>query len=576
MEEREEKRFQGVAVSGGFAIAPIRKVVVSPFRPRGGEVRSVDAELANFKRAFDSVLKKLHILESEAKKRIGKEKAAIFGAHALMLSDPMFEGGVSELIRNGKTAPDAIYEKTMEIRKLFASLPDPYLRERASDVEDVGRRLFREVMGEGDFDPNSQGRYILATEEISPSEAATLSPEHVAGVVTRVGGVTSHYAIIVSALEIPAVSGVDSGAFRDGATAVCDGQRGVAVLDPIPATISHYERKQNVFLKEKESLKDLDGKEAVTKDGVPVELWGNIASPDEASGVLAQGGTGVGLFRTEYLFMNRNEPPSEGEQYEAYKAALVEMKGLPTVIRTLDVGGDKQASYISERVGHEANPFLGLRAIRLCLRDQSLFLPQLRALLRASAQGDLRIMLPMISDAAQIRKVRELLEKTKRGLEKEGAEIGKYKLGIMVEIPSAVMMASELAREVDFFSVGTNDLVQYTLAVDRLNSRVSSLYEPWHPAVLRLLELTAESAVSAGIELGVCGEMAGDPQMTPIFVGLGFSELSMSPAKLPWIKSRLKRMTVSWAKETARSAIACGSASEARALLDAKSEELMA
>jgi phosphotransferase system enzyme I (PtsI) len=576
MADREEKRFQGVAVSGGFAIAPVRKITVSPFAPRGGEALSTDSELAIFKKAFAAVMKKLRRLEEESEKTIGKEKSAIFGAHAMMLSDPTFEGGVTELIKAGKYAEDAIYEKTAEISKLFAALPDPYLRERAVDVEDVGRRLFREVKGEADFEPHAQGRYILVTDELTPSEAAILSPEHVAGIITRVGGVTSHYAIIVSALEIPAVSGVDSSAFPDEAQAVCDGQRGLAVLDPIPATVSHYERKLAIFLKEKEGLTGLKGKPAETRDGTRIELWGNIASPGDVPGVIDQGGTGIGLFRTEYLFMNRNDVPSENEQYEAYKTTLENMSGRPTVIRTLDAGGDKQAPYISGMVGTEANPFLGLRAIRLCLKHDSLLAPQLRALLRASVHGDLRIMLPMISDVSQIRRVRERLGTLKDDLERKGESVGQYKLGIMIEIPCAAVMARELAREVDFFSVGTNDLVQYAIAVDRLNSRVSDLYEPWHPAVLRLLRATADGAAESGIELGVCGEMAGDPLMLPIFVGLGFNELSMSSAKLPWIKSRLNRMTVQWAKGVAASAIACASASETRALLDAKSDELTA
>ncbi|MDR1977722.1 MAG: phosphoenolpyruvate--protein phosphotransferase [Synergistaceae bacterium] len=572
----EEKRFQGVPISAGVAIAPVRRIVSSPFLPRGGEARSAADELALFERAFQAVIDRLGEMEKESERSIGKEKASIFGAHAMMLADPMFKGGVTELIRNGRWACDAIYEKTMEIRGLFSSLPDPYLRERAADVDDIGRRLFREVKGEGDLDLNAPGRYILVTDEIAPSEAATLSPERVAGLITRAGGATSHYAIILSALEIPAVSGIDGGIFRDGANAVCDGQKGMAVLDPVPATVGHYERKLSAFFKEKEGLKDLRDKAAMTKDGLPVELWGNIASPDEAAGVLSQGGTGVGLFRTEYLFMNRDAPPSEEEQYLAYKSALENMKDRPAVIRTLDAGGDKQVPYLAELVGSEANPFLGLRAIRLCLQNEPLFSTQLRALLRASSHGDLRIMLPMISDVSQIRQVRERLEKSRLSLAEEGVVTRPYRLGIMIEIPSAAIMSSELAREADFFSVGTNDLVQYTLAVDRLNSMVSSLYEPWHPAVLRLLKMTAESASAAGIELGVCGEMAGDPLMLPVFIGFGFRELSMSPAKLPWIKSRLSRMTEAWAKDVAFSAAACAGASEARHVLETSAEELMA
>ena len=574
MPPAEEKRFQGIAISHGFAIAPVRKYVVSPFEAQGSRSVSPDAEAERFKKAFAAVLKKLRRLEEESRSRLGQEKAAIFGAHALMLSDPMFEGGIQELIRGGKTAADAIYEKTMEIRELFASLPDPYLRERAADVEDVGRRLFREVKGEADIDLNAPGRYILVAEELSPSEAATLSPEHIAGLITHIGGATSHYAIIVSALEIPAVSGVESALFTDGVKAICDGHRGVAVINPIPATIGHYERKLALFLKEKKGLNALVDKEAVSRDGHKMALWGNITAPEEAGRVLELGGTGVGLFRTEYLYMNKPQAPSEEEQFAAYKAALENMKGLPIVIRTLDAGGDKQVPYLADIVGQEANPFLGLRAIRLCLQERELFTAQLRALLRAAAFGDLRIMIPMISDISQVRTVKKRLDELRNELESEGIPVGPYKLGIMIEIPSAVLMAEELAREVDFFSVGTNDLVQYTLAVDRLNSKVSDLYQPWHPAIMRLLKQTADGAKNGGAELAVCGEMAGDPLMLPIFVGLGFDELSMSPAKLLWVKSRLSRLTLPWAQNVAKEALACSSASEVQQLLERKAEEL--
>ncbi len=570
----EEKRFQGVAISQGYAIAPVRRYVVSPFQAKGGTPSSAEKETEKFKKAFASVLKKLRQLEEDSRERLGKEKAAIFGAHALMLGDPMFEGGILDLIGAGKTAPDAIYEKTMEIRDLFASLPDPYLRERAADVEDVGRRLFREVKGEAGIDLNSPGRYILAAEELSPSEAATLSPEHVVGLITHMGGATSHYAIIVSALEIPAVSGVESRLFRDGGQAICDGHRGVAIVDPIPATIGHYERKLALFRKEKEGLAALLGKEAQTRDGCKMDLWGNIASPEDALRVLEHGGTGVGLFRTEYLYMNKPQAPGEEEQYAAYRQALENMKGLPVVIRTLDAGGDKQVPYLAEVVGPEANPFLGLRAIRLCLQDKKFFMTQLRALLRAGTAGDLRIMLPMISDVSQVRATKEWLAEAEASLQDDGLTVGKYKLGIMVEIPSAAVMASELAREVDFFSVGTNDLIQYTLAVDRLNSRVSDLYQPWHPAIVRLLKQIADGAKEGGAELAVCGEMAGDPLVLPLFVGLGFKELSMSPAKLLWVKSRLSRITLSWAKNVAEEALACKSAEEVRQLLERHAEEL--
>ncbi|MDR1873973.1 MAG: phosphoenolpyruvate--protein phosphotransferase, partial [Synergistaceae bacterium] len=535
---------------------------------------SPDAEIETFRAAFASLQRKLQRLEEDSRERLGQEKAAIFGAHALMLADPMFEGGILNLIEAGKTALDAIYDKTMEIRALFSSLPDPYLRERAADVEDVGRRLFREVQGSGDVDLNAPGRHILVAEELSPSEAAVLSPEHVAGVITCVGGATSHYAIIVSALEIPAVSGLESRLFYDGDRVICDGQSGVVVVSPTPATVGRYERKRTLFLKEKGDLASFAGKEAMTRDGHKIELRGNIALPEDAPGVLEHGGTGVGLFRTECLFMNRPQAPSEEEQYRAYKTVLENMKGLPTVIRTLDAGGDKQIPYLDELVGPEANPFLGLRAIRFCLRNKELFMTQLRALLRAGVAGDLRVMIPMISDVSQIQTAKEWLEEAGEALKREGVATGPYRLGIMIEIPSAALMAAELATEVDFFSVGTNDLVQYTLAVDRLNGRVADLYQPWHPAVVRLLKQIVDGAKAGDAEVAVCGEMAGDPLLLPLFVGLGFSGLSMSSVKLPWIKSRLSRIALPWAENLAREALSCKSASLVRQILERGAEEL--
>jgi phosphotransferase system enzyme I (PtsI) len=569
MSEDRGIRFEGVALSPGVGVGKVRTIRPYAFECGGERIggEGIAAETAAFEAALARARTELADLRARGEATLGKDKAAVFEAHGLMLEDPMLLSGIRSRIEGGRTAPDAVVETTREIRSLFEALPDPYLRERGADVEDVGRRLFRKLLGIGEIDLEGEP-FLLVAAELAPSEAALLSRDRILGVILERGGPTSHAAILLRSLDIPAVSGVEGATerFPQGAWALCDGDEGTAILSPSPEEREAARRRIDRRERARIELRDLADAAATTRDGAPLGLWGNMAKPEDASKILSAGGTGVGLFRTEFLFMDRPAPPSEEEQLAAYGAALRGMEGKPVIIRTLDAGGDKEIPYLAQEP--EENPFLGYRAVRLCLGRPDLFRTQLRALLRAAPEGDLRVMVPMISGIDEVRRTRSLLEECARELRREGLPAAdRVPLGIMVEIPSAAILAREFAREVDFFSIGTNDLTQYALAVDRMNPRVAPWYDTFHPAVIRLIAMTAEAARDRGIEVGMCGEMAGDPLALPLLVGLGFDDLSMSPPRIGWVKRLLRRMDRSEAERVAREALAASETSEVRAVL---------
>lgn len=565
----EQRVLKGKPLSPGLAWGRSFLYETIPFMQRNIKIKKedVEKELDRLKEALKKTKESLQKLKDSVRRRLGEEKAGILEAHMLMLEDPMFVGEIKKAIEEGNSAEDAVFTATEKIKEMFETIPDPYLRERAADVKDVGSRLYRTLLGGKDIaqlDTNEP--IIVVANDLAASELIAISENNVVGLVLSQGGPTSHMAIIAKSLNLPAVSGIDISLISDNCLLIVDGIRGEITINPSSDVLMQTKNNIEKLQREQEealSLKDLP---AVTPDGLKIELWGNIAHPDEASAVLSSGGSGIGLFRTEFLFMNRNTPPSEDEQFEAYRKVLDEMKPHPVVIRTLDAGGDKEIPYLN--IPKEDNPFLGYRAIRIGLTEEQLLITQLKALIRSSICGNLYIMFPMISSLWEIRRAKTLIQKAASQLDDKGMRYGKLKVGIMIEIPSAAIMAEELAKEVDFFSIGTNDLTQYTLAVDRGNSKVSQWYDHLHPAVLKLIAMTSKAAKTQKIELGICGEMAGDPFALPVLLGLGFDELSMSPPAIPKIKRLVRKFQAERAKQVAQMALSMKDADEVRQYLN--------
>jgi len=565
----EQRVLKGKPLSPGLAWGRSFLYETIPFMQRNIKIKKedVEKELDRLKEALKKTKESLQKLKDSVRRRLGEEKAGILEAHMLMLEDPMFVDEIKKAIEEGNSAEDAVFTATEKIKEMFETIPDPYLRERAADVKDVGSRLYRTLLGGKDIaqlDTNEP--IIVVANDLAASELIAISENNVVGLVLSQGGPTSHMAIIAKSLNLPAVSGIDISLISDNCLLIVDGIRGEITINPSSDVLMQTKNNIEKLQREQEealSLKDLP---AVTPDGLKIELWGNIAHPDEASAVLSSGGSGIGLFRTEFLFMNRNTPPSEDEQFEAYRKVLDEMKPHPVVIRTLDAGGDKEIPYLN--IPKEDNPFLGYRAIRIGLTEEQLLITQLKALIRSSICGNLYIMFPMISSLWEIRRAKTLIQKAASQLDDKGMRYGKLKVGIMIEIPSAAIMAEELAKEVDFFSIGTNDLTQYTLAVDRGNSKVSQWYDHLHPAVLKLIAMTSKAAKTQKIELGICGEMAGDPFALPVLLGLGFDELSMSPPAIPKIKRLVRKFQAERAKQVAQMALSMKDADEVRQYLN--------
>ncbi|QTX32496.1 phosphoenolpyruvate--protein phosphotransferase [Aminithiophilus ramosus] len=566
---------EGVVLSPGIGIGPVLPLVPLAFVETGSLLSEEErgAELGRLEEALNRAEADLVRLQAQAEKTLGADKAALFSAHRLMLRDPMLVGAVREAVAGGRSASDAVVVKTAEIRALFEALPDPYLKERAADVDDVGRRLFRALTGHvdpSDLAGREGGPFVVVARDLTPSDTALLDPSRVVALVTEEGGPTSHTAIIAQSLAIPALSAVAGalGRLIEGTVVIVDGLKGEVVVAPDEAALDAGRRAAALFAEERRQAEALRDLPAVSADGVALPLWGNIARPDGAGEILSRGGDGVGLFRTEFLYMGRDEAPTEEEQLAAYAEALTVLSPRPVTIRTLDAGGDKEIPYLASLVGHEANPFLGYRAIRLCLDHPELFKVQLRALLRAAVAGNLWLMFPMVVDAEELRAAKALLDVCAAELEAEGLEWARpAKVGVMIETPGALLMADLLAREVDFFSVGTNDLTQYLLAADRMNPRLKRLQDPFHPAVIRGLSVVARAAAAAGIDLGMCGEMAGDPLAIPLLAALGFRELSMTPARIPAAKKVLRSLSVAEAGKRLDEVLKAVTTAEVRSLL---------
>ena len=532
---------KGIAASDGYAIGTA--VIKDSFDLCiiEKEIKDVDSEVKRFHKAVELSKEQIDQIKEKAAKNFGEDKAAVFESHIMLLEDPEFFGAIENYIQDKKINAENAVKNVMEsYLAIFEAMDDEYMRERAADIKDVALRIMTNLCGRMGcglqiLNPNT----IIVASDLTPSDTAELDKEKVIAFVTNMGGRTSHSAIMARSLEIPAVVGVNNitDYVKNGDLLIVDGIKGEVIINPEEAIIEEYEQKKIRFAEGKEELKKLIGIRTITTSGKSIEVAGNIGNPQEVDKVIENGGDGIGLFRTEFLYMNRNTLPTEEEQFEAYKYVLEKMGDKPVVIRTLDIGGDKKLPYIE--LPEEANPFLGYRAIRLCLDQINIFKPQLRALIRASVYGNLKIMFPMISGEEEIIAAKNILEECKKEIKEEGYETRDFEVGIMIEVPSAAILAEELASRVDFLSIGTNDLIQYTLAADRMNEKISYLYNPEHPAILKLIKATVDGAHKAGKWCGMCGEMAGDEKLTALLVELGLDELSMSPPSILKVKKNI-------------------------------------
>lgn len=567
----------GIAASPGVAVGP-----AAVYRPRLPEVvaRTVAdpaTEWARLEAAVAAARQEIDALYRRSVGQIGVDKAAIFEAHALFLQDPALLDAARETIAREALNAEAAWDRAIDgMASTYRALDDAYMQARAADVEDVGRRVLGLLLGLEPPSLDFAEPSILVAADLTPSDTAQLDPARVLGIATETGGATSHSAILARALGIPAVVGLGASAqgLADGQMIALDGDRGVLWPEPDAATLDEMRDRRDAWQSEQKAAKAAGQGEAVTQDGRRIEVAANVGGPHDIPLALEYGAEGVGLFRTEFLFMDRATAPTEEEQLAAYRQAAEQMAPRPLIIRTLDVGGDKPVPYLD--LGEEDNPFLGWRGIRFCLQMPEIFMPQLRAALRASVDEagsalNVKIMFPMIGTLEEVRAAKAVLDEARQALRAEGLPFDEsLEVGIMIEVPSAVTVADQLAREVDFFSIGTNDLTQYVMAADRGNARVAGLADALQPAVLRAIKQAADAAHAAGIWIGMCGELAGKSEATPILLGLGLDELSMSAPSIPAVKEAIRRLTIPEAERIAAQALSAESAAGVRAVLGSR------
>ncbi|HCY6082520.1 TPA: phosphoenolpyruvate--protein phosphotransferase [Staphylococcus aureus] len=560
------KLIKGIAASDGVAIAKAYLLVEPDLTfDKNEKVTDVEGEVAKFNSAIEASKVELTKIRNNAEVQLGADKAAIFDAHLLVLDDPELIQPIQDKIKNeNANAATALTDVTTQFVTIFESMDNEYMKERAADIRDVSKRVLSHILGVELPNPSMiDESVVIIGNDLTPSDTAQLNKEFVQGFATNIGGRTSHSAIMSRSLEIPAIVGTKSitQEVKQGDMIIVDGLNGDVIVNPTEDELIAYQDKRERYFADKKELQKLRDADTVTVDGVHAELAANIGTPNDLPGVIENGAQGIGLYRTEFLYMGRDQMPTEEEQFEAYKEVLEAMGGKRVVVRTLDIGGDKELSYLN--LPEEMNPFLGYRAIRLCLAQQDIFRPQLRALLRASVYGKLNIMFPMVATINEFREAKAILLEEKENLKNEGHDISDdIELGIMVEIPATAALADVFAKEVDFFSIGTNDLIQYTLAADRMSERVSYLYQPYNPSILRLVKQVIEASHKEGKWTGMCGEMAGDETAIPLLLGLGLDEFSMSATSILKARRQINGLSKNEMTELANRAVDCATQEE--------------
>mgnify|MGYP001228269188 CR=1 FL=1 len=556
---------KGIAASSGIGIAKAYRLVEPDLTVTKQAIENPEEEVTRFRNVIEDVKSQVTAIREHVEKTLGEDKSAIFDAHLMILQDPEFLSPVEEKITNEKVnAEFALKETAEQFIAIFEAMDNEYMRERAADIKDVSKRITATLLNVELPNPGMvTEEVIIVAEDLTPSDTAQLNREFVMGFVTDIGGRTSHSAIMARSMEIPAVLGTKTATtdIQNGDLIVLDGFTGEVHINPTEELLASYREKKEEYEKQRQEWAKLVDEPSITQDGIQVELVANIGNPDDAEGAMKYGAEGIGLFRTEFLYMDRDELPSEEIQFEAYKTVLEKMENKPVVIRTLDIGGDKKLPYLP--LPEEMNPFLGVRAVRLCLERTDLFRTQLRALLRASVYGNLKIMFPMIATLDEFRQAKQILLEEKEKLVQEGIPVSdSIEVGIMVEIPATAVLADQFAKEVDFFSIGTNDLIQYTMAADRMNERVSYLYQPYNPAILRLIKNVIDASHKEGKWTGMCGEMAGDETAIPLLLGLGLDEFSMSASSILKARSLIRSLSKKDMEQLAEKALTMSTAEE--------------
>ncbi|MDP2928613.1 MAG: phosphoenolpyruvate--protein phosphotransferase [Candidatus Omnitrophota bacterium] len=580
MSREKELVLRGIPAAPGIVTGKIllldREQYVIPRRSLKDD--QISGEIKRFRGALIQTKQEIVEIKKRISEELSMEHGQIFGAHLLVIEDSMLIEEVIDKIKKDKLSAEYVFQDVLKkYIKVFSEMDDEYLKGRISDINDIGKRVLKNLIGvREDALSTLRDKAIVISYDLSPSDTATMHKKNVIGFATDIGSRTSHTAIMAKSLEIPAVVGLETVTkeVQNGDIAIVDGTHGVVVINPTPATLKHYESSRKKLVAFGKHLLDMKDLPCETLDGRKIELMANIELHDEVSSVIAHGAEGIGLYRTEYFYMNRKDLPTEEEQFNEYSAVAKKIKPYTVIVRTLDLGGDKFLSQLE--IPQEMNPFMGWRAIRFCLARPDIFKTQLRAILRASAFGKLKMMYPMISGIEELKQANAILEDTRKELRKEGVSFDEnMEVGAMIEVPSAALTADILAREADFFSIGTNDLIQYSLAVDRVNEKIAYLYEPAHPAVLLLVKNIIEAGHRSGIWVGMCGEMSGDIAMTLVLLGFGLDEFSTSPMAIPALKKIIRSVTMEQAKEVAQQAMTLSTGKEIEKFARRKLKEIV-